>query len=405
MALSAVPPAPAPAPTAPPAGFIVDLDGFEGPIDLLLSLARDQKVDLAKIYDFGVFQLVDFELDRNGEDLDLIITANEKFHSPNIINFGLSYQGGEGGKSDIEARMRLTRMEMNRFGAELRTDLQIGVKNFIRMEFYQPLTWARRPFFALTGLLESNIHDWYFQLRRWGQYKTIQQSIKPEVGFRIGHYGEIRAGLDYGYLKASDRTGLSLAEFNGPRGGYVARLNFDMFDLPVLPRRGFKARVDYFEGRPEFGSGLDYSRLEGGISTAHSFGRHTILTGLGGGSNLNTHLPEFHMFTLGGIGRLSGYSKDQLRGQAYGLGRLAWYHQFAGSPSPYSTSYYIGMQFEAGNTWYDPSHARWDDLRYSGLISLVAMTNLGPLAASYGRSEDGHDNYYLTLGTLKDFLD
>jgi segregation and condensation protein A len=31
------------------AAFVVDLDGFEGPIDLLLSLARDQKVDLARI--------------------------------------------------------------------------------------------------------------------------------------------------------------------------------------------------------------------------------------------------------------------------------------------------------------------------------------------------------------------
>ena len=38
-------------PSAPAAGagFVVDLDGFEGPIDLLLSLAREQKVDLAKI--------------------------------------------------------------------------------------------------------------------------------------------------------------------------------------------------------------------------------------------------------------------------------------------------------------------------------------------------------------------
>ena len=37
--------------TAAPAGaaFVVDLEGFEGPIDLLLSLAREQKVDLAKI--------------------------------------------------------------------------------------------------------------------------------------------------------------------------------------------------------------------------------------------------------------------------------------------------------------------------------------------------------------------
>ena len=29
--------------------FIVDVDGFEGPLDLLLALARTQKVDLSKI--------------------------------------------------------------------------------------------------------------------------------------------------------------------------------------------------------------------------------------------------------------------------------------------------------------------------------------------------------------------
>ena len=31
------------------ASFLVDVDGFEGPLDLLLELARRQKVDLAKI--------------------------------------------------------------------------------------------------------------------------------------------------------------------------------------------------------------------------------------------------------------------------------------------------------------------------------------------------------------------
>ena len=29
--------------------FVVDIDGFEGPLDLLLELARRQKVDLARI--------------------------------------------------------------------------------------------------------------------------------------------------------------------------------------------------------------------------------------------------------------------------------------------------------------------------------------------------------------------
>lgn len=36
--------------------FVIDVDGFEGPIDLLLSLARDQKVDLARI---SIVQLAD----------------------------------------------------------------------------------------------------------------------------------------------------------------------------------------------------------------------------------------------------------------------------------------------------------------------------------------------------------
>ncbi len=38
-----------PRPDRAPAEFVVDLDGYEGPLDLLLSLARDQKVDLRNI--------------------------------------------------------------------------------------------------------------------------------------------------------------------------------------------------------------------------------------------------------------------------------------------------------------------------------------------------------------------
>jgi segregation and condensation protein A len=40
----------------PAAGLVVDLDGYEGPIDVLLRLAREQKVDLTKI---SILQLAD----------------------------------------------------------------------------------------------------------------------------------------------------------------------------------------------------------------------------------------------------------------------------------------------------------------------------------------------------------
>jgi segregation and condensation protein A len=46
----------APAPLVTDSQLLVDLDGFEGPIDVLLTLARDQKVDLTKI---SILQLAD----------------------------------------------------------------------------------------------------------------------------------------------------------------------------------------------------------------------------------------------------------------------------------------------------------------------------------------------------------
>lgn len=45
-----------PAPLVTESQLLVDLDGFEGPIDVLLTLARDQKVDLSKI---SILQLAD----------------------------------------------------------------------------------------------------------------------------------------------------------------------------------------------------------------------------------------------------------------------------------------------------------------------------------------------------------
>ena len=55
--------------------LFVILDGFEGPIDLLLMLARDQKVDLAKL---SILPLAEqyLEFIQNARDLDIEIAAD-----------------------------------------------------------------------------------------------------------------------------------------------------------------------------------------------------------------------------------------------------------------------------------------------------------------------------------------
>lgn len=363
------------------------------------------KLDLAEIYDFGFFELIDFSLEKNGEEISLIITAKEKFYAPNILNFGLSYYGGAGNTSVLDARMRWTHLEMNRYGAEQRTDIQVGKTIFARSEFYQPMTWNRVPFFALTGHYKNAIHPWYFEMKHWGNYKTQERAIRPDFGVRIGHWGEVRFGMEYGHLSASDRTGLSLAEFNGARGGYRVSLEFDKVDFPFLPRKGYSGKLVYFAGRPEFGSDLNYDRLVGRIARAQTFGGNTFHLSLEGGTNFGSTLPEFHMFTLGGVNRLTGYQLNQLRGQRYALGQMRWYHQIMGHPSPFSTSWYFVLQGEVGNAWYYPEDAGFENLHYTGSIGIVATTVLGPLTMAYGRSENGNDSAYFTLGVLRSLLE
>ena len=46
--------------------LILDIDGFEGPLHLLLELARMQKVDLARLSIYGIGRAI-FELHKYGE--------------------------------------------------------------------------------------------------------------------------------------------------------------------------------------------------------------------------------------------------------------------------------------------------------------------------------------------------
>jgi segregation and condensation protein A len=56
-------------------GFVVDLEGFEGPIDLLLALAREQKVDLGKISILALAEQYLAYIER-ARDLELEVAAD-----------------------------------------------------------------------------------------------------------------------------------------------------------------------------------------------------------------------------------------------------------------------------------------------------------------------------------------
>lgn len=364
------------------------------------------KGDLGEIFDFGVFELVDFELvkDEAGNTTLRIIT-NTKYYAPNILNFGLTYSGGSEGRSYLDARLRVTKLEMNRFGSELRTDVQLGRSSGIQSEYYQPLYWTRRPFVTIGARWINKYEDWFIDDYHLGDFQTEEIMGMANLGYRLGHYGEFRMGLEYGSVHARDKTNLNLYEFKGPMGGFVGNLNFDMLDASVLPKNGYRISSRLYFGTEGLGSEKDYTKGEARLLGVKSWGKDSFYLTAKGGGSFGTDLPEFEYFTLGGNEGLEGFRTGRLRGQIYGLGTFGWYRKIKGHPSPYSTSWYVSTKVEVGNAWRDRELARVDDMHFSGSVALIIKTIMGPFRMAYSRTDDGNDSVSLTLGRLLNFLD
>ncbi len=357
------------------------------------------KDDLADIYDLGVAELVDFAVTETDSQNVLTVTASPKLYAPHVFRIGLSYVGGQHDKSHVAMRLRHTWLEMNRFGGEWRNDVQFGRIVGLNSELYQPLTWSRGPFVAVGSWWRNGNYDWWRDGVDAGDFDVIEHASGGGLGSRLAHWGEVRAGVRAGHVKVRSPGGRGPAEFDGHIGGYTGRLAWDTQDHAVFARGGLAGEIDFFAARRTFDSALEYEKLEGRATATVSQGPSSFSLTVSGGSGLATDLPDFELFRLGGLDRLSGYHDDQVRGHTYGIASLRWYRRLYKSPSILPTTLYAGLGLDAGNAWATRRDARLDDLRYGGNISLMVDTYLGPAVLAYGRAEDGNDAVYLTLGS------
>ncbi|MCH7487565.1 MAG: segregation/condensation protein A [Proteobacteria bacterium] len=134
-------------------GFVVDIDGFEGPIDVLLTLAREQKVDLTRI---SILQLADQYLDFVAEaklvSLELaadylVMAAWLAYIKSRLLLPDLGDEGEPSGEEMAAAlTYQLRRLEaMQDAGARLMGRAQLGREFFPRgrPEFFAAVTEAR----------------------------------------------------------------------------------------------------------------------------------------------------------------------------------------------------------------------------------------------------------------------
>jgi NTE family protein len=368
-----------------------------------MTLQREQiEADVRRIYGRGDFESINYQLVEEGARNVIVIDANEKAWGPNYLRVGLGLSSDFEGNAVFDLLATYRRTWLNSFGAEWRTDLQIGRNDTLATEWYQPLTSEQRWFIAPRAALYRRPIDVYnVEGDRTARLAREETMAGLDVGLRLSTIGEARLGAQRGRLRLSvDTLGelpASADLSDRQTGGVRARLRIDTLDNLRLPQSGYLVDVDMLASRSAFGASNSYNRVEAEFTTAFSSHDHALLFGLhGGGPVGGTSIPVYDQFTEGGFLQLSGYKMGQLYGERMMIGRAIYTYRV--SNRSLLDGAYVGMSYELGRIGQSVLGLDRAPLRRSNALFLAFDSPVGPMYIAYGRANSHTQAAYFFLG-------
>ena len=356
--------------------------------------------DLRRIFGRRDFESISYRL-VGGETgpRALIIEPQEKSWGPDYLRFGLGLATDFASDSQFNLLVQYRRSWLNRLGGEWLTEVQIGQDTHLFTEFHQPLHEAGRWFTAPNLNVGQTTRGVFSGEDRIAEYRVRVGQVGVDFGATLGTWGVARLGPVWSRIDAEVDTGVSLLpSVEETTAGMRAALFIDQTNHAFFPTRGFAAGASAYAALDSFGSAESYERLEGRFRAASSWGPHTFYVSVAGGTDLDSGMPAYESFTLGGPLRLSGYRIGQFAGRRYSFGRLMYYNQTLPLPDLLGSGVYLGGSAEVGRITDRVDGLPSPGTLWSGSIFLGADTFLGPLFFGLGVGQSSNWRLYLLLG-------
>ena len=375
------------------------LQPFVGqPLDVA---ALEQKI--TELYGLDLFETLDYELVRDGDQEGLLLHARRKSWGPNYVRFALNLQDDFEGNTSFNAAARFIVTELNALGAEWLTDVQVGEHPLIRSEFWQPLTYPPRYFVAPQVGFEIRNVPLIVDQTRIAEFRVRNTEVGLAFGRELGTWGELRAGLRRGEGQSRVRIGdPTLPETDFETGEFFARFVYDELDNVNFPRHGAQFTLQWDAAREGLGDDQTSDILSMDWLIARTFGRRdTVVFWTSAGSTVSeADTPAIEdFFTLGGFLSLSGIAPESIAGPHFGIGRLLYYRQIGREgPGFLNVATYAGVSLEVGNVWQERKDASLDSTLRDASIFLGLDTLIGPLYLAAGVDNGGETAFYLFLG-------
>ncbi len=373
-----------------------------------LSVAAGDPIDTAelaanadRLYGLQLYEHVGYTLLDDERGTGVEYRATSKRWGPNILQFGVSLEEDFEGSTGFNIESRLTRVGLNRLGAEWRSDLRLGSDPRLFTEFYQPLSFDSRWFIApRVELSQTNLNAFSLD-QTVARLRVSEAEGGFDFGRELGTVGEFRVGAFRGIGETRVKVGdpsLSNEEFDS--GGAFALLRIDSLDNARFPRKGTLAQLRWTLSRPGLGADNNFDTIEGDIAKTWSRGKNSLQLGLGYATTLQSDNTVQDFFSLGGFLRLSGLERGEISGPHAAIARLVYYRRVGETTGGIvDTPIYLGASAETGNVWQSRSDMSLDSALMSGSLFLGVDTFIGPVFFAAGFAEGGQKNVYLSIGT------
>jgi NTE family protein len=352
-----------------------------------------------EVFALGDFDVVQYSFEGAAAAPTLVVQATEKTQGPNSVRFDIGLYMGTDANTAFLIGADFKRTWINDRGGEVHGSAVLGRTSGVALSLYQPLDVEQEWFVEPRLLGQSSLEDIYTDGDAVASYQFNKAFGSLDVGRVFGSRAELRAGLRAGGQSVTRDVAVStLDEIDWEGyGGATLRFTYDDRDSVGVPSSGLLARMNFFQSQDWLGAAQDYRRIDGLLNYALPVGADVAFLRAAGGSSLNTELPVYDDFLLGGPISFPGFGIGELRGQGYWLTSAAYLRKIADISNLFGQALYVGAMASAGAMNQQFDYPRAGTL-YSGALLLGGRTPLGPLTLTLAVTSQSDWQFSFNLG-------
>lgn len=358
--------------------------------------------DIERLYGGGIFDRITYNIEERGDEHVLKVYARAKDTSDGYFRFGIALDSNLESESSFTLGVSYTKPQINIWGAEWRSELRFGDKVELESEFYQPLGATQR-FFIEPSVFYTRDIDTFFDDddRRRGKLKLNAYGGKLQGGILLGRWAELRTGVAISEAKLdfSDKT-LGIDNFSIKDSYALVSVTTDRLDSLSFPTQGGFLNVSYQKHDEIFGGQTQFESFALQGFKPYSFGRHTIGLGASVGGSTGRDANLLGTINLGGFLSLSGFSEDELSGNAAAMVFATYYYRLNRQAALFDAPLFVGGSLEAGNVYPDFADINFEDAIIAGSVFAGVKSPIGPVFVGLGTNDTGATSLYFTIGSF-----